>query len=114
MIEGKRVRINNAPDLIDPMVMTQSVHLDPTRDGVLARALRYGSAAAIGSAIGVGGGLVAKQFLFQNNNITQRLKDGSRSLAGQPVQMRFEAKRYPINSNITHYCGIILMSYHFQ
>lgn len=67
-----------------------------------------------GSAIGVGGGLVAKQFLFQNNNITQRLKDGSRSLAGQPVQMRFEAKRYPINSNITHYCGIILMSYHFQ
>lgn len=69
LIEGKskRVRINSSPNLHDPMAMTQSDHIDPTRDGVFARMVRHGSSVAIGSAIGVGG-LAAKQFLFQNNN----------------------------------------------
>lgn len=63
--ESKRVRFNNLPILVDPMAMTQSEHLNPTRDGVFARAFRYGGTAAVGSAIGI----AAKQFLFQNNNI---------------------------------------------
>lgn len=73
---SKQVRVNSVPNLIDPMAGTQSERLDPARDGVFARMrnrmLRYGSAVAIGSAIGVGG-ITAKQLLSQNynNNFTE-------------------------------------------
>lgn len=78
--ESKHVRVSSSINLIDPVAGTQSEHLDPLRDGVLARMrnrmFRYGSAAAVGSAIGAGGLVVAKQLLYNQNNynITQPMK----------------------------------------
>lgn len=65
--EVRHVRINDLPILVDPMAMTQSEHINPTRDGVFARAFRYGASAATGVAVGI----AAKEFLIPNNNITQ-------------------------------------------
>lgn len=70
--ESKRVRFGSATSLVDPMAVTHSENLDPARDGVFARMrnamVRYGSAAAIGSALGAGV-LAAKQLLSQNNTM---------------------------------------------
>lgn len=70
-IEGKSKQVSFS----DPLSATHSEHLDPRRDGVFARlrnrALRYGSAAVVGSAIGVVGGLSINQHLFQNNTMRQ-------------------------------------------
>lgn len=70
----KHVRVVSSSSLIDPMAVTYSEHLNPTRDGVFARMrnrmLRYGASVAIGVAIGAGG-LTAEQFLSQNNTITK-------------------------------------------
>lgn len=76
--ESKHVNIASSASLIDSMTGTQSEHLDPTRDGYFARMrnrmLRYGSAVAIGSAIGAGGlaagELAVNHLLYQNNNNT--------------------------------------------
>lgn len=84
--ESKHVRFIGSASLLDPMVGTHSEHLDPARDGVFARMrnrmLRYGSAAAIGSAIGAGG-LAAKEFLFQNNTQVLSPTNSSQNLNNQ-------------------------------
>lgn len=70
--QSKHVRFaSSVSSLVDPLAVTQDEHLDPRRDGVIARMrsamLRYGSAVAIGSAIGAGSLATTKHF-FQNNN----------------------------------------------
>lgn len=82
---SKNVRIaSSAAVLNDPMAMTRG-RLDPTRDGVLARmrnsAIRYGTGAAVGYAVGVGG-LEAKQYFFPNdkNNKTESMNNDSESI----------------------------------
>lgn len=68
--KSKHVSFTEA-DLREVSAQTHNDVLDPTRDGVYARMqrilTRYGSAAVVGTAIGVGGGLAADHFLNQNN-----------------------------------------------
>lgn len=68
----KRTSFINSVNLNEASVSTQSNgNINPARDGVFARVrsamLRYGSAVAIGSVVGVGGSEVKKK-LFPNNN----------------------------------------------
>lgn len=70
--KSKQVRINSgSQSLVDPTVVTYSEHLDPRRDGVFARirnkALKYGSAAVIGTAIGAVGGFAYAYDSIDNN-----------------------------------------------
>lgn len=72
LLEGRssQVSVIDSSRFVDPMAMTQNEHVDTARDGFFARlrnrVLQYGSVAAIG----VGGGLAAKELLnhYENNN----------------------------------------------
>lgn len=71
----KHVSFINSVNLDEASASTYSDgHIDPSRDGVFARVrntlLRYGSAAALGTAIGAGG-VVIDQHFFHNNNISE-------------------------------------------
>lgn len=73
MIEQpKHVGFISSISLNDATAGTQSVHLDPSRDGVYARmrsnALRFGSSAVIGSVIGVGGAVIGQRFIYNNSS----------------------------------------------
>lgn len=64
--------LNRALD--EAMESTNNMHLDPSRDGVHARVrsalARFGAAAAVGSVIGTGVGVIVDQH-FNRANITQ-------------------------------------------
>lgn len=75
MVDGiKHIRFIHSIDLSDASRVTQNIdgNINPARDGVFARVrkamLRYGSAAAIGSAIGVTGVELKKKLLLDNAN----------------------------------------------
>lgn len=62
-------------NLREASAATNSEHLDPSRDGVYARVrsnfIRYGTAAAVGTAIGVGGSIYIGQHFIHDNNTTE-------------------------------------------
>lgn len=74
LAEGaKRVRIVEPVNLNEALESTQTGgRINPSRDGALSRlrsiGLRYGSAAAVGSAIGAGGSVFMKNFINNDNN----------------------------------------------
>lgn len=74
--------------LIDPMAGTHIEHLDPTRDGAIARMkmrnriLSYGATAVVGSAIGAAG-LAAKELLFKNESIITQPTNVARNISNQ-------------------------------
>lgn len=72
----KRTSSINSVSLNEASTSTHSDgHINPARDGVFARVrsamLRYGSAVAIGSTVGVAGYEVNRKLFPDNNNITQ-------------------------------------------
>lgn len=71
--QTKRVHIAEQANLNEALESTQTGgRINPSRDGALSRlrniGLRYGSAAAMGSAIGIGGSIIVKN-LTNNNSI---------------------------------------------
>lgn len=97
--EGRNVRFQS-PIVEDPNAVTQGEHLDPTRDGVFARirnaALRYGSAALAGTAIGGLGAVASDQLLshFKDENNNNNIKSTTQSV----TQVKYDQKMNNVNS----------------
>lgn len=87
LLEAKstHVEVVGSSRLIDPLAATNSEHIDTARDGVFARMrnrmLRYGAVVAVG----VGGGLAAKELLnhYNNNNNSTKPINATQNLSNQ-------------------------------